>query len=98
MQGLEALASDKGYEHYDKKTLLSSCKNGCPLCTLFSRVSIPKGATLQVIASWLRHSTTDSGGNRPSDNHPFHKTTIFGLSIKNGLSNKSFDAFTTAGM
>lgn len=34
LKGLQALVSETGYKHYDRRTLTKSAKQGCPLCTM----------------------------------------------------------------
>ena len=94
-KGLEALASDNGYEHYDKLSLRTSGKQGCPSCENFSCVAVPKGTGSLRFVVGLQKIEID--GHTSEENHPIRASIVSSITIKDGISNKIFYAFTTPG-
>jgi len=96
--GLKALASEDGYEMYNKQELLDSSTRGCPLCCLISEDSkdwvseTEKKLRISATSETVRSKDVSNGID-----HPFKRHSIaffkYSLPFASGLR-----VFTTKGM
>lgn len=98
IEGLRAMASDKGFQHYDSKELRMAVESGCPLCTMLSRFrNVAK--TLEPLCITLNPQTeaeavSDDSGDFQKD-HPFSKARFVRLRIRcpNTISPQTWNQF-----
>jgi len=88
IEGLRALASEEGYEHYNKQELLESAGQGCHLCKMISSHcgaawEKEKGTRLCFFAKAKDRDGRKRQPESDSDTHPFERHPITSLYAAN---------------
>jgi hypothetical protein len=91
LDGLRALTSGAGYEHYNRQQLLAEAKRGCPLCVIIfeycgSGWRKEKHANLRFFAESIDEHIILPQDRDNTGTHPFENNLLYAITAKWGKS------------